>query len=85
MTDQEVKLRLELARAVMRDAMKQYVGEPATPENMALMKRSVLLALTQVDMGGQKPYITDLVDVVVECDPTDPTMMVVGFKRKVKA
>lgn len=84
MTDQEVKIRLEMARHVMKGAMERFIGEPATPEAMAAMKRAVTLALTQADMSGVRPYITDLVDVVVECDPTDPTMMVVGFKRRVK-
>lgn len=84
MTDQEVKIRLEMARHVMKGAMEHFIGEPATPEAMAAMKKAVLLALTRADMSGVRPYITDLVDVVVECDPDDPSMMVVGFKRKVK-
>lgn len=73
-----------MARHVMRGAMESFIDLPVTPETMAAMKRSVILALTQADMSGTRPYITDLVEVMVECDPDDPTVMIVGFKRKVK-
>lgn len=82
MTDPEVQQRLFFVRALLQDALEKYVGEPMSSETLARARRDVLDSIVRMDLSSKPPAISNLVDVIVEYDPDDPTMMVIRFKRK---
>lgn len=82
MTDQELQQKLFFVRSVIQDALEKYVGEPMTPETLANARREVVDSIIRLDMASKLPAVSNLVDVIVEYDPEDPTMMVIRFKRK---
>ena len=82
MKDPDIQAKLLFVQELIRDCLKRYVGEPMTDETLSAAKKSINDVIIRLDMSSPPPYVSNLVDVVVEYDEDDPTMMVISFKRK---
>jgi len=80
--DPDIQAKLLFVQELIRDCLKRYVGEPMNEKTLAAAKKSINDVIIRLDMSSTPPYVSNLVDVMVEYDEDDPTMMVIFFKRK---